>query len=107
MTDIILPADKFNNPIQAMRIGTTQTISITGSSAATANAFSKNTIIVRLVATQPCFVTISTGTPTATTSGLYLPAGIPEYFGVNGYETLKAAALAESASGTLYITEMA
>lgn len=106
MTSIILPADKFNNPIQAMRIGVTQAIGLTGSSAATANAFSKNTIIVRLVASEPCFVRIGTGTPTATSADMYLPAGIPEYVGVNGYETLKAAAIAVSASGTLYVTEM-
>lgn len=106
MTDITLPADKFNNPIQAMGIGVTQVVNFGLSSVATNNALSKNTIIVRLVATTACFVKISTGTPTATSSDLFLPAGVPEYFGVNGYQTVKVAALQSSASGTLYVTEM-
>lgn len=106
MTTIVLPADKFNNPIQAMGIGTTQVVNFGLSSVATNNAMSKNTIIVRLVATTACFVRISTGTPTATTSDLFLPAGVPEYFAVNGWETVKVAALQASASGSLYVTEM-
>lgn len=106
MTTITLPADKFNNPIQAMGPGVTQTISFSGTSAATTNAMSKNTIIVRLIATQPCFVAFDTGTPTATTASLYLPAGIPEYFAVNGWETIKIAALQASSAGSLYVTEM-
>lgn len=106
MTTITLPTDKLNNPIQAMGVGVTQSISFSGTSAATSNALSKNTIIVRLVATQPCFVAVGTGTPTATTSSMYLPAGVPEYFGVNGFETLKIAALQVAASGVLYVTEM-
>lgn len=106
MTDITLPADKFNNPIQAMGIGVTQAVNFGLSSVATNNALSKNTIIVRLVATTACFVKISTGTPTATASDMFLPAGVPEYFGVNGYQTVKVAALQSSAAGTLYVTEM-
>lgn len=106
MTDITLPADKFNNPIQAMGIGVTQVVNFGLSSVATNNALSKNTIIVRLVATTACFVKISTGTPTATASDMFLPAGVPEYFGVNGYQTVKVAALQSSAAGTLYVTEM-
>lgn len=106
MTDIMLPADKHDNPIQAMAPGVTQTIAFSGTSAATTNALSKNTVVVRLLATQPCFIKIGTGTPTATTSDMYLPAGIPEYFAAEGIYTLKVAALQVSAAGTLYVTEM-
>ena len=106
MTDIILPADKFNNSIQAMRIGVTQSVTVGLSSAATANALSKNTIIVRLVSTSDCFVTITTGTPTATPADMFLPAGVPEYIGVDGFTTLKVAAIQSTAGGTLYVTEM-
>lgn len=106
MTDITLPADKFNNPIQAMGIGVTQLVNFGLSSVATNNALSKNTIIVRLVSTTSCFVRISTGTPTATASDMLLIAGVPEYFAVDGYKTLKVAALQSTAAGTLYVTEM-
>ena len=106
MTDIILPADKFNNSIQAMRIGVTQSVTVGLSSAATANALSKNTIIVRLVSTSDCFVKIATGTPTATPADMFLPAGVPEYIGVDGFTTLKVAAIQSTAGGTLYVTEM-
>jgi hypothetical protein len=37
---------------------------------------------------------------------MYLPAGVPEYFAVNGYETLKVAAVQNSTAGVLYVTEM-
>jgi hypothetical protein len=106
MTDIILPADKFNNSIQAMRIGVTQSITVGISSTATANALSKNTIIVRLVSTSDCFVKITTGTPTATPADMFLPAGVPEYIGVDGFNTLKVATIQSTAGGTLYVTEM-
>jgi hypothetical protein len=106
MTDIILPADKFNNSIQAMRIGVTQSITVGLSSTATANALSKNTIIVRLVSTSDCFVKITTGTPTATPADMFLPAGVPEYIGVDGFNTLKVATIQSTAGGTLYVTEM-
>jgi len=106
MTDIILPADKFNNSIQAMRIGVTQSVTVGLSSAATANALSANTIIVRLVSTSDCFVKITTGTPTATPADMFLPAGVPEYIGVDGFTTLKVATIQSTAGGTLYVTEM-
>ena len=106
MTDIILPADKFNNSIQAMRIGVTQSVTFSLTSAVTTNALSKNTIIVRLVSTSDCFVKITTGTPTATPADMFLPAGVPEYIGVNGFETMKVAAIQSTAGGTLYVTEM-
>jgi hypothetical protein len=106
MTDIILPADKFNNSIQAMRIGVTQSVTFSLTSAVTTNALSKNTIIVRLVSTSDCFVKITTGTPTATPADMFLPAGVPEYIGVDGFNTLKVAAIQSTAGGTLYVTEM-
>lgn len=107
MTDILLPSDKHDNPIQAMAPGVTQTLVFSSTSAATTNALSKNTVVVRLIATQPCFVKIATGTPTATTADMYLPAGIPEYFAAEGIYTLKVAALSVGTAGTLYVTEMA
>ena len=106
MTDIILPADKFNNSIQAMRIGVTQSVTFSLTSAVTTNALSKNTIIVRLVSTSDCFVKITTGTPSATPADMFLPAGVPEYIGVDGFNTLKVAAIQSTAGGTLYVTEM-
>ncbi len=106
MTTTYLAKDHFNHAIQALAPGVTQTVTISGTSAATANALSKDTVVVRLVATTPCFINIGTGTPTANTTHMPIAANIPEYIRVNGYETVKVAGVQISAGGTLYVTEM-
>lgn len=106
MTTTYLAKDHFNHAIQALAPSTTQTVTISGTSAATANALSKNTVVVRLLATTGCFVTVGTGTPTANTTHMPIAANIPEYIRVNGYETVKVAGVQISAGGTLYVTEM-
>jgi hypothetical protein len=105
-TTAYLAKDRFNHAIQALSPSTTQTVTISGSSAATANALSKNTIVIRVLATTACFINIGTGTPTATTSNTPLASGVPEYFRVNGNETIKVAGIQLSAGGSLYVTEM-
>lgn len=59
----------------------TQTVAISGSSAATTNAFANNTNIVRLHTDSICSVFFGTS-PTATTSKRRMNAGDTEYFGV-------------------------
>jgi hypothetical protein len=105
-TTAYLAKDKFNHAIQALLPSTTQTVAISGTSAATTNALSKNIVVIRVLATTACFINIGTGTPTATTSNTPLAANIPEYFRVNGNETIKVAGIQLSTSGSLYVTEM-
>jgi hypothetical protein len=105
-TTAYLAKDKFNHAIQALLPSTTQTVAISGTSAATTNALSKNIVVIRVLATTACFINIGTGTPTATTSNTPLAANIPEYFRVNGNETIKVAGIQLSTGGSLYVTEM-
>lgn len=86
--------------------GTTQSISITASSAAISNAVSANSHVVRLYlsgATNPCFVR-SGSSPTAVTTDMPIAPGIPEYFNVPAGE--KIAAIGTGSDGTLYVTEV-
>lgn len=106
MTTTSLAKDHLNHAIQALLPSTTQTVTISGSSAATANALSKNTVVIRVLATTACFIKIDTGTPTATTADIPISANIPEYFRVDGYKTLKVAGIQLTSGGSLYITEM-
>ena len=95
------PVDKNSKGFQAIYIGTNQTVSITGTSAQS-SAFQTGARIVRLFATQDCFVAIGSN-PTATTSDCFMPSGLVQYFGVQ--EGQKLAVIRSSSNGTLYITE--
>jgi hypothetical protein len=106
MTTTYLAKDRFNHAIQCLAPGTTQTVSISGSSSATSNALGKDTVVIRVLSTTNCFIKIGTGTPTATTADTPLTASVPEYFRVDGSQTLKVAGIQMSGSGSLYITEM-
>ena len=106
MTNTYLAKDRFNHAIQCLSPSTTQTVTISGSSSATSNALSKNTVVIRVVATTDFFISIGTGTPTANSTHMPIIAAVPEYFRVNGNETLKVAGVQISAGGSLYVTEM-
>ena len=101
-------AKSFNQSeqIQALPLGSTQTISVTSSSAANSTAFAAGTTAVRVVSTTDCHIIFGTS-PTATTSTAYLPANQVEYFKVPVPGTSKLAAIRANADGTLYVTEMA
>ena len=98
-------ATDFDNyyPIQALPVGTTQTVSVSSSSAANSTAFAAGTTVVRLVSTTDCHI-IFAASPTATTSTAYLPANQVEYF--KSAAGQKVAAIRANADGTLYVTEM-
>lgn len=83
--------------------GTTQTITTSGSSAATSSAVATTTRVVRIVTTEDCHIAFATS-PTATTSGPFLPAKQVEYFKITGGH--KVAAIQSSTAGTVYVTEM-
>ncbi len=62
-----------------------QTRAITSTSSTSSAAFNANTQIVRLVTDTQCWVTfgaIGTTVATANATAIYLPANVPEYFGV-------------------------
>ena len=92
--------------IQALELGTVQTISVTNSSAATSSAMASGSRVVRVVSTTDCHILFA-ASPTATTSSTYLPANQVEYFKVPVLGTSKLAAIRANADGTLYVTEMA
>ena len=106
MTTTSLAKDQLNHAIQALLPSTTQTVAISGTSAATTNALSKNTVVIRVLATTACFINIGTGTPTATAANTPIAANVPEYFRVNGFQTIKVAGIQLTSGGALYVTEM-
>jgi hypothetical protein len=83
---------------------TTQKASFTATSARITNAVGDFVNVVRLIATQDCFVKIGQGSISATTSDVFLKANEAEYFRCHPGE--KVAAIRSSADGDLYITEM-
>lgn len=66
-------------------------------------AFNAQTTVVRVVATTNCHIRFGAN-PTATTSNVYLPAGVVEYFRVTPGD--KVAAIKNATAGSLYVTEM-
>jgi hypothetical protein len=88
----------------ASRAGTNTTITMSGSSQATA-AFGAETFQIRVATDgQPAFVEIGDGTPTATSSSMLLGANQVDYFTVTPGQ--KAAVLQAGAAGKVSITEM-
>lgn len=81
----------------------TQTVSVSGTSAAVTNAFGSGTTVIRIVSTTDCHIRFG-DSPTATTSHMLLPANVVEYFAVS--PGVKVAAIQRSTSGTLFVTEM-
>jgi hypothetical protein len=106
MTDTSLARDRHNKGIQALAPGTVQVVAYTGTAARTTNALATDCVVVRLVSSTDCYIKIGTGSPTATTSDVFLPASTPEYFKVSGESTLKISAIQSSASGNLNVCEM-
>jgi len=86
------------------RISTVHTFTMSGSSQATA-AFGAQTYCVRVSApTQPAYITIGDGTPTAAATDSTVPAGWVDYFDVTPGQ--KLAVLQAGTAGTLTVTEM-
>lgn len=91
-----------SNFLPTLRWGTTQKVSISGSSAATSNAVGSGIQQVRLMSTVACYIKVA-GTPTATTSDPLLAPYVPEYIEIKPGE--KVAAITDGASGSLFVTE--
>jgi len=86
------------------RPGTTQVVTVSGTSARITNALGGQTYQVRVVSTTACHVLVGDGNITATTSDAYLPANIPEYFTCSPGQ--KVAFIQNAAGGSAYVTEM-
>lgn len=86
---------------QAILPGDSHSIVTSGSSQVFA-AFNARTSLIRLFATQDCFIQISM-TPTAASTAVFFPGGFIEYFGISA--GMQLAVIQSSVSGTLYVTE--
>ena len=105
-----LPLDTNDNPIPAMRLkhGGAHTIASSVASARNTTAFSPQTNIISLYATQNIFVKFGDSAVSAATTDHFFPAGT--YYDISigdestGHYT-HVAVLRESADGTVYISE--
>ena len=88
------------NPMKNVK---TQTVSVSGTSAATTDAFGDSTTTIRVVSTTDCYLKFGAA-PVATSSNMLLPANVVEYFAAT--PGVKLAAIQKTVSGTLYVTEM-
>ena len=82
-----------------------QKVSYTAISAATATAFGSQTYVVRIVASTDCYIRFGPSTVTATTDDMFIKAAwTPEYFICSPGQYV--AAIRDAVSGTLFVTEM-
>ena len=95
-----LTLDRNALPIQVLRPYTTGRVSISGTAAAS-SAVSADARVLRVVSNTDCFYAIGS---TATTSSVYLPAGMIEYLHVFEGDTVSF--ITSGASGYAYATEM-
>ena len=98
--------------IDLRRIGTTQTLTATATSAIVTNAFSSQTYLIRVAANTPCHIKVqdSAVATVATTTDVYLPANWPDYFTVSPGQkvaTIRATTngIVTATDGTLWVTE--
>lgn len=89
--------------IGAGRLGTHQSVAYTGTAGTISNAVGSGCRKVRVLCTTAAYIVIGSS-PTATTSDVYVPATVPEYFLISPGE--KVSAVQVSAGGTLHVTEI-
>lgn len=87
---------------EAILPGTSQALAFNGTSAQS-TAVGASTTLVRLFATEDCFILIGSSPVAAANSSMFIAAGIYDFVGIQPLQ--KIAAIQSSASGTLYITE--
>jgi hypothetical protein len=115
MTQTYLAKDRFSHAIQALLPSISQNVAYTSASSTPAtNAFDASTVVIRLLATADCYVSIGLASAVSASAGsMLLAAYVPEYFRVPEAAlnvptslTYKVGVMAVAASGTLNITEM-
>lgn len=105
-----LPRDSDNTPIPALRLKPSgaHSINASGTTARNATAFDTDTRVISVYSTTPIYMTFGDNTVTATASDHYFPAGLYFDYAIGGDKTLHTqhiAVLAESGTGTVYISE--
>lgn len=83
--------------------GLTQNVAYTATAGTITNPVSDGVQVLRIWLTTAGFIKIA-ASPTATTSDIPMPAGVPEYFIVPPGQ--KVSAIRSASDGTLYVTEM-
>jgi hypothetical protein len=106
----ILPRDSNDNVIPALRLrdGGAHVISASGTSARNITAFNADTRIVSLYTSSPVYLKFGDSSVTATSSDHYFPADVYYDVSIGGDKMAHythIAALAVSASGSVYISE--
>ncbi len=106
----LLPQDSNDNPIPALRLkpNSAHKISIGASSARNAIAFDNETRIIGLYSDVGVFISFGDSSITATTNDHYLPANTYYDLSIGGDHSMHythIAAIQETSSGTLYISE--
>lgn len=101
MSRMPIPNDRVFGAFQCLFPGTSQQVTVTGTSAQSA-AFESTTRVIRVFATVDMYIKMGSN-PTAAVTDCFVPGGVIQYFGVIPGE--KLAAIRSSSSGTLHITE--
>jgi hypothetical protein len=98
-----LPRDQRSVPLPVMQPIENRSI-VFGSSSTEISGFPIDDVnVIRLVASDNCHIEFGDA-PVATTTSMFLPAGVIEYFYISGVQ--KLAVIQNSSSGTLFISIM-
>jgi len=95
------------------RLGTTQDVSLSGTSAAVTNPFGAQTYQVRVVVfnaggtVTSARIRIGDGTPTATATDTAIPLNTPEYFTVTPGQKIAGILTGTSPTATMSVAEIA
>lgn len=100
MSALVIASNGFEK-FQAIIPGVSQNVAV-GSGSLQSTAFQTTTSIVRVSSNVDCYIVFAAN-PTATSSGVFLPASSSEYFGVTGGQ--KVAVIQSSTTGILNVVE--
>lgn len=95
----------------ASRLGITQVVAYTGTSAGATNAFGSQTYRIRVVANSACHIKIGDGTQTSVVTEAFIPANWPEYFTVTpgqkvAFIQAATGGLVTGTAGSAWVTEL-
>ena len=93
-----LARDSGASPIQCLRPGTTQTVSVSGTAASSTSITQR---VTRIVATVDVHINVS---GTATVSSYYIPANTVEFIHTYTGDTISF--ITDGSTGTAYVSEM-
>jgi hypothetical protein len=92
------------HPGSVFRLGTHQTVAYTSVAGTIANAIGAGTNVVRVNVTTGAYVKIGNSPTAASTNGIYMAGGDPEYFVISPGQ--KVSAVRVATSGNLTVTEV-